>query len=749
MIIEEGLNMHQKGKHTISVFGAFGLSIGTAIGWGSFVVTGSSFLSKAGPMGSVAGLMIGLLIMMVIAVNYSYMIKKYPDDNGGIFSYAKKSLGGDHAFLVSWFLAITYFAILCANLSSLSIFARYIFGDVLQFGFHYNIGGYDVWMGEILLPLIVIIVFGWICLQNKKISTTLQFGMALTFILLILGGFAVSIVMHQGGAAAYQPYFAASGVSKPVQILSVLSMIPWAFIGFESVSHSSNNFAFDHKHILKVLIASLVISTIIYIALCMISISVFPPQYANWYDYLTSSASLSGLDGIAPFYVMHRYLGVPGLAIFVVALLAIILTSLIGNMFGLSGLLQAMAENHVLPERFADVDDNGNARSAVIFITIAAALMLFLGRVLIGWIVDVNTFCGMIVYMYISVIAYIHAKTEGNQNHRVMGVIGIALCVVFSLSIVVNNIVNTDFLANESVLIFLIWAVIGLVCYGVFLKKDKKNELGHSLAALLGLFLLILYAMGSWLIQIVKMTSGSQEITIAIVISTVFLVITQGVFYLAFSVIRKREIDMHEKLILGMAAMIAGRDDVTGSHVRRTSDIVKFIAEEMKKDESSFEDQMFLNNVIETAPMHDLGKITIDDKILRKPGRFTPEEFAVMKTHSAAGAKIITNILKDIHDEGYLNVAVNIAHYHHEKWDGSGYPDGLKGEEIPLEARIMAIADVYDALVSKRSYKDAFTFEEANRIILDGMGSHFDPSLRPYYERALEKIEAYYRVQLK
>lgn len=163
--------MEGKGKNSISVFGAFALSIGTAIGWGSFVVTGSSFLCKAGPMGSIIGLLIGFLIMIVVAVNYSYMINKYPNNNGGIFCYAKNTLGGDHAFLVSWFLVITYFAILCANLSSISLFARYIFGDIFQFGFHYNIGGYDVWFGEILLPLFFIVVFGGICLLKKSIST--------------------------------------------------------------------------------------------------------------------------------------------------------------------------------------------------------------------------------------------------------------------------------------------------------------------------------------------------------------------------------------------------------------------------------------------------------------------------------------------------------------------------------------------------------------------------------------------------
>ena len=134
--------------------------------------------------------------------------------------------------------------------------------------------------------------------------------------------------------------------------------------------------------------------------------------------------------------------------------------------------------------------------------------------------------------------------------------------------------------------------------------------------------------------------------------------------------------------------------------------------------------------------MHDLGKIAIDDSILRKPGRFTPEEFEVMKTHSAEGARIVSDILKDTDDEEFRKIAVNVAHYHHERVDGSGYPDGLKGDEIPLEARIMAIADVYDALVSKRVYKESYSFEKADRIIIEGMGTQFDPSLQPYYEAA-------------
>ena len=204
-------------------------------------------------------------------------------------------------------------------------------------------------------------------------------------------------------------------------------------------------------------------------------------------------------------------------------------------------------------------------------------------------------------------------------------------------------------------------------------------------------------------------------------------------------------VEMQNKLVMGMATMVEGRDNSTGGHIRRTSAVVKLLADEIKKMDPDLISDEFYVNIIKAAPMHDLGKITIDDAILRKPGKFTPEEYEVMKTHAAEGARIVSEILKDTSDVEFAKIAVNVAHYHHEKWNGKGYPKGLKGEEIPFEARIMAVADVYDALVSKRVYKEEFSFEDANRIILDSMGEHFDKSLEKYYLAARDKIEDYYR----
>ena len=203
-------------------------------------------------------------------------------------------------------------------------------------------------------------------------------------------------------------------------------------------------------------------------------------------------------------------------------------------------------------------------------------------------------------------------------------------------------------------------------------------------------------------------------------------------------------IKMHDNTILGMATIVESRDNSTGGHIKRTSEGVRLLVEEMKKDKNINLSDSFYSNVIKAAPMHDLGKIAVDDAILRKPGKFTPEEYEEMKKHPAEGARIINEILDNSVEKEFKQIAINVAHFHHERVDGTGYPDRLKGDEIPIEARIMAIADVYDALVSKRVYKDKFSFEKAYNIIMDGMGTQFDKGLEKYFIAARPNLEKYY-----
>lgn len=202
---------------------------------------------------------------------------------------------------------------------------------------------------------------------------------------------------------------------------------------------------------------------------------------------------------------------------------------------------------------------------------------------------------------------------------------------------------------------------------------------------------------------------------------------------------------MQNSIIRGMATMVESRDNSTGGHIMRTSTCMVVFAEHLKKhtEYGKLPDQ-FYNNLAKAAPMHDLGKIAVDDAVLRKPGKFTDEEYEKMKAHSAEGARIVTKVLEDVDDLEFKQIAVNVAHYHHEKWNGSGYPTKISGEQIPLEARIMALVDVFDALVSKRCYKDSFDYDKAFSIIEESLGSHFDPDLGKEFLSCRSDLETLY-----
>ena len=187
---------------------------------------------------------------------------------------------------------------------------------------------------------------------------------------------------------------------------------------------------------------------------------------------------------------------------------------------------------------------------------------------------------------------------------------------------------------------------------------------------------------------------------------------------------------LQEASIMVMISLAEFRDECTGWHIKRTQEFVKTLALELLKTPrlTSVLTSDYMEKLFKSAPLHDIGKIAIPDHVLLKPGKLTTEEFEVMKSHAEKGAKMLKQAQQYTSDnDGFLQVAVEIAHSHHEKWDGSGYPEKLSGEAIPLAARIMAVADVYDALTTARPYKSAFSHHEANEIILSGSGSHFDP----------------------
>lgn len=203
--------------------------------------------------------------------------------------------------------------------------------------------------------------------------------------------------------------------------------------------------------------------------------------------------------------------------------------------------------------------------------------------------------------------------------------------------------------------------------------------------------------------------------------------------------------EIQQTAVEGMATLIESRDGNTGEHVRNTrvyvSMLVSYLFEHHLHPEIVTRE--FMNNMILAAPLHDVGKIEISDLILNKPGKFTPEEYEVMKKHTVKGDQVVRRVLGDSCDPQLLQIATDVAHYHHEKVNGSGYPEGRSWEQIPLSARIMAVADVFDALVSKRVYKDAMSVDRAYQILTEESGIHFDPELVSIFQELRPLVEEY------
>lgn len=204
-------------------------------------------------------------------------------------------------------------------------------------------------------------------------------------------------------------------------------------------------------------------------------------------------------------------------------------------------------------------------------------------------------------------------------------------------------------------------------------------------------------------------------------------------------------------MVTAFSTLVESRDDNTGGHIIRTRKCVSIIIDEMNNmpQYMNIMSKDYIKNIISADPMHDIGKISTPDYILQKPGKLTDEEYAIMKQHSAKCGEIIKKTFADLDDPDFVEIVYEVARFHHKKWNGMGYPDKLCGTEIPLHARIMAIADVFDAVSAKRCYRDAMPIEKCFKIIEDGAGKDFDPELVRLFLNARDKVIEVYESDKK
>lgn len=276
-----------------------------------------------------------------------------------------------------------------------------------------------------------------------------------------------------------------------------------------------------------------------------------------------------------------------------------------------------------------------------------------------------------------------------------------------------------------SVALYIVFTIAVFLRKSAYIEKRKKTSFVMTAFTVVAI----------WSLQLFVHESLFMALGIVLMITSIYLLMENP------SV--KESQEYHKEMIMGFATLVENKDNNTGGHIKRTSMYAEIIAKELRKDMHYHYiiTKDFMKNLVMAAPMHDIGKIGIPDVILQKPGKLTDEEFTVMKTHPVIGAQIINDTFGHLMEDDYQQMAYEVAYYHHEKWNGRGYPDGIKENDIPLCARIMAVADVFDAVSAKRCYRDALPLETCFKIIRDGRGKDFDPDIVDAFFRCREQIE--------
>ena len=455
----------------LSPLNVWSLALGCIIGWGAFVMPGNTFLGKAGPLGTAIAMGIAALIMIIIAFNYNFMINKYPLA-GGEFTYTQQAFGEKHAFVCSWFLGLSYLAIVPLNGTALALIGRNLMDNVFQIGFHYNIAGYDIFLGEILLAVVALLLFAFLSIRGVKFTGIFQTGLVFALVggvlIIAIAALLNSNVSFSNLSPGFYP-----GSSSLAGILAVVAVAPWAFVGFDTIPQAAEEFKFSAKKTKTLMILSILFGAAVYIALNTVTAAVIPEGYETWAAYIADMPNLSGLLSLPTFHAGYQLLGTLGLVFLGIAVLSAILSGIIGFYMATSRLLYSMSLAKVLPNWFGELHEKYKTPAhAILFILVIALIAPFFGRTALGWIVDMSSIGAAIGYGYTSMAACIFAKKENNALIMATGIIGTLFSLAFIILLLVPIRAFNCSLGKESYTCLIIWIVLGIVFY-FWAKKNK------------------------------------------------------------------------------------------------------------------------------------------------------------------------------------------------------------------------------------------------------------------------------------
>lgn len=441
-------------ENKLSKIDIFSIVLGAIIGWGSFMLPGTKFLKESGVVNTFLGLALGVICIIIIEKNYLIMMKTH-DEEGGEFSYTYNNLGKKHGFIVGWFLTLAYFTMIPLNATAFPLVIKKIFGGVLEFGYLYNIAGYDVYLGEILMSSIIIIAFALLNLKGIKKTSKVQNVIIFSLILMIL---VVGVgMLIKGDRTNFVKTYIETYSFDLSQVLKVFAITPFAFIGFDAIPQLSRELNFSKKKASRVAIVSLVIGALIYNILNIITALAYSPEQASGLEWAAGSAVLSTL-GKGAFLLL------------IIALTAAVWSGINGFMICSSKLLGSIANYKILPSKIGEVNKNGVFGNAITFITIVSLIAPWFGREAIIWIVDMSSLGASVAYLYVSLIGI---KKAENKKNKTIAIIGVVISIVFVMLLLLP--ISPAALTKESIIALIIWCIVGSIAYYMIQRKKTIN----------------------------------------------------------------------------------------------------------------------------------------------------------------------------------------------------------------------------------------------------------------------------------
>ena len=467
-------------KRKLSPMHVWAIAFGCVIGWGSFINPGKKFLPASGVAGTTIAMVLGALVMIIIAFSYAYMVPKYPKA-GGEFTFTKMCFGKNMAFICGWFLVVAYLTNVPMNSTAIGLIVDGLDGtaDILKFGFHYSVAGFDIYMGEMLLAMAILILFGYLNIIGVQKAAIVQTVLSSLLVICVFTLFVAALFSYKATGANMEPIWgfdkaaamAAGATTETIQpyahvgtngilgaILATFAIAPWAYVGFDAIPQAAEEFNFNFKKVIFIMIIAIIFGCFVYTS----NNTVAAAALKNWPDRVMAGEWVV-------LVAAEELLGTFGKVLIGVGVSCAVLSGIMGFYLASSRLMYSMSRDGYLPEWFGEVDPKyGTPKNAMIFCIIVSLSGPILGREALGWFVDMSAIGASIGYFFTTASTLLTSRKlgDGTKTLRIMAGSGMVFSVIFMiLQLVPIPGLNGVHFGKESYLMLVVWILIGLIFY--------------------------------------------------------------------------------------------------------------------------------------------------------------------------------------------------------------------------------------------------------------------------------------------